>query len=80
MSLEKLNWIEDGALIADGFDDAIMGVSTGDGRVVYLMSLMVKTLVEVDQMNYEDALEHLWYNVVGAYVGEMTPIYVNDLI
>jgi hypothetical protein len=28
-------------------------------------------------MTEEDAIEYLSFNVVGSYVGEMTPIFVN---
>jgi hypothetical protein len=31
-------------------------------------------------MSEEDALEHFDFNVSGAYVGEKTPIYVEDLM
>jgi len=30
-----------------------------------------------DGADYEDAVEFLDFNVVGAYVGEKTPLYVN---
>ena len=32
-----------------------------------------------DDMTQEDALEYLYYNCVGAYVGEQTPIWCWDL-
>jgi hypothetical protein len=36
---------------------------------------MVEILME-DDMTEEDAIEYLDYNVIGAYVGELTPIYI----
>jgi len=30
-------------------------------------------------MEYEDALEHFYYNIKGAYMGEKTPIFVDDI-
>ena len=30
-------------------------------------------------MSYEDAVEFFDYNVAGAYVGESTPIFINNL-
>ena len=30
-----------------------------------------------DKMTYEDAMEFMEYNVVGAWVGELTPVFVN---
>lgn len=71
--------IEEGkTLFADGFNDAIMG-STDDGRVVYSKTLMLEHLVLTEDMETIDALEHLQFNVWGSYVGEFTPLYVNDL-
>jgi hypothetical protein len=32
--------------------------------------------VEDMEMDHQDAIEHLEYNVWGAYVGELTPIYI----
>lgn len=31
-----------------------------------------------DGMSYEEAIEYFDYNVSGAYVGEKTPIWVDD--
>jgi len=29
-------------------------------------------------MSHEDAIEHFDYNIAGSYVGDKTPIFVND--
>jgi hypothetical protein len=65
--------------MADGFDDAIIGMEcSGDvPRVVYSIQLMVHVLCERDGMTEDDAIDFINYNVVGAYVGEGTPIYVD---
>ncbi len=80
MKPEMLQWIIDqggeGALTVDGFDDAILGMA-GD-RVVYDYDLMVKVLVDSGD-TWEDAVDHLGYNVVSAYVGEQTPLFLNRL-
>ena len=39
------------------------------------MSRMIDTLV-AEGMEYNDAVEHIEYNVIGNYAGEKTPIYV----
>jgi hypothetical protein len=31
-------------------------------------------------MDVEDTLEHYYYNVVGSYVGEKTPIWCEDTL
>ena len=65
------------ALLADGFEDAIMGYDT-KGRVIYSVGNIIDILVERDGMSYEDASEHFSFNVEGAYVGEYTPIYMYE--
>ena len=70
--------IEDKTLFADGFNDAIIG-TTDDGRIVYSKTLMLENLVLTQDMDATEALEYLNYNTWSAYVGEFTPLYVNDL-
>jgi hypothetical protein len=64
-------------LFADGFDSAIIGVDVVTNRVVYSHGLMMEALV-LEGMTAEDAMEHLDFNVLGAYVGERTPIYIYE--
>ncbi len=68
---------EEEALLADGFENALVGYTNGyNVKAVYDYSLCVHILMERDEMTYEDALEHMEYNVVGGYVGEKTPLFI----
>ena len=68
---------EEECLTADGFDEALVGCTYGANVVaVYDINKMVEILME-EGTDYEDAVEFLDYNVVGAYLGEKTPLYVN---
>jgi len=68
---------EEECLTADGFEDALVGCTYGANVVaVYDINKMIEVLVE-EGMEYEDAVEFLNYNVVGAYVGDKTPQYIN---
>lgn len=69
--------IEEDILTADGFDEAILGYDESSGRVVYSISKCIDILIEQD-MTEEDALEYFYFNVSGAYVGELTPIWCDD--
>ena len=80
-------WPDDGLLFADGFDEAIIGVSyhwggvTGGGctrtnAVVYDLDKCIEILVERDGMTHEQARECLEFNTLGGYVGEHTPVFV----
>tara|TARA_B100000475_G_C14991027_1_gene312280 strand:+ start:702 stop:941 length:240 start_codon:yes stop_codon:yes gene_type:complete len=64
----------------DGFDNAIIGVgerNNTDSMIVYDYEKMVKVLVTRDDMSYEEAEEYIDYNVIGAWIGDTTPIIVS---
>ena len=46
---------------ADGFDDAILGVDDDKMIIVYSTKKVLNILMEVDEMSYEDALEHFYF-------------------
>ena len=66
-------------LQADGFDDAIIGLEPLSGKVIYDIDMMVQVLVTQEELTHEDAIEYLDYNVLNAYVGENTPIYIQTI-
>lgn len=65
-------------LVADGFDEAIIGIGRQFNKnlVIYDEDKCIQILMERDGMSEEEAIEFFEFNVVGAYVGEYTPIYV----
>jgi len=65
-------------LKADGFDEALIGVDTKSMRLVYSVSKCIEILCR--DMNEEDAIEYFDYNVSGAYMGEKTPIWCDDIL
>mgnify|MGYP005995340201 CR=1 FL=1 len=67
----------DRTLFVDGFELSILG-TTDDGRIIYSKSLMVQQLILEEETSFEDAMIALEFNVWNAYVGDFTPIYVND--
>ena len=66
------------AKLADGFDEAIIGYDA-NCTVVYDYSKCMKILMERDNMPDHEAHEHMEFNVVGAYVGDFTPIFIHRL-
>ena len=69
----------DEALLADGFEDALVGVCERIGAmpvVAYDRNECVNILMDRDGMTYEEAVEYFEFNVVGAYVGEGTPVFL----
>lgn len=67
---------DDQFLKADGFDDAIIGVDAYHEKLVYDVSKMVLILIGENQMSEDDAMDYLYFNVIDAYIGEQTPIFV----
>jgi hypothetical protein len=61
----------------DGFDEAIIGVVERIGllAVCYDRSKVLQILMR--DMNEEDAWDYYDYNIVGAYVGESTPVFLD---
>ena len=80
--MDKRKIIEDicdpEALLADGFDEAILGLCSITGRIVYCMDTCIEVLKK-QGMDEDEAYEYFSYNVSGAYVGEMTPIFIDIL-
>lgn len=68
----------DDVLFADGLDDAIIGFDQNLWRVVYSRNKCIECLRKEDEMSEEDAIEHLEYNTFNAYVGDKTPVWVED--
>lgn len=75
---EALEATYDSLLFMDGFDSAILGVSDNfrEPVVVYSRKKCIDILCR--EMDYMEAVEYFDFNVAGAYVGELTPIIVND--
>ena len=69
------------SLLANGYDSAILGVASGNdtGRVVYSIPKMIQVCMKELAVDYEEALEWLEYNTFNAYVGELTPIYLDEI-
>jgi hypothetical protein len=71
------NYQDEEILKADGFDDAVIGIEVHSMRLIYSVQKCIDILKE-DEMDEIDAIEYFEYNVLGAYVGEKTPIWCND--
>ena len=80
MTLEEIleNYGDVEFLKADGFDDAVIGIEQTMYRLVDDSEKMVRILIERDGRTDEEAFEFLDYNVIGAYVGEKTPLYIQS--
>jgi hypothetical protein len=68
--------------VADGFDDAFVGTTiSAFGRkqvAVYDYDKCILILMHDNHMTEDDAIEYFNYNVIGSWIGEETPIYINQ--
>lgn len=67
------------ALLADGLEDALVGVTENHHHphvAVYDADRCVEVLVARDGMTPEDAEEFLQFNTYGAFVGKDGPLFV----
>ena len=74
------NFIRDafpGAMVADGFDDAIIGVLLRPDApaVVVYDAVAMREIVMREGVSEEEAIKHLEFNTFGSCVGECTPLY-----
>lgn len=78
------------ALIADGFDGAIIGLVNQGGTSNFLVLYDSEKCIEILAKQFEEAepgdtdfhtmaVEYFEYNVSGGYVGENTPMFLTRL-
>lgn len=73
--------IEDAILLAEGFEDAFIGIGQQFNRhfAIYDRAICIKILMERDNMSEDDAEEYFEFNVAGAFVGHGTPIFMRHM-
>lgn len=70
-------------MLCNGFDEAIIGMAERINLshiVAYDVDKMLEIMVERDGMTYEEAMEYFDYNILGAWMGEYTPVYIRKNI
>lgn len=70
----------EGAIILDGFNDAIVGITEEFGgikRLLYSKYKILKILQESNPMTQSEAEEYYDYNIVGLYAGDQNPIFLD---
>ena len=67
---------------ADGLDEAIIGTGgriNMDEVLIYSYDKCVQIFMDRDKMTYEEAIEWMEFNVVGAWWGPKTPIFMHEI-
>ena len=79
MTIDKISEINPDALLADGFENAITGMCMQFGQlpvVAYDYTKCIEILKERDDMTNDEAIEYMEYNVIGAYMGLHSPVFL----
>lgn len=77
--LEQVKEENPEAMLLDGFDEAIIGVCRRFGQqatVAYDYNKIIEILTEDGIMNEQEAIEYFEFNIIGAWVGDGTPVFV----
>lgn len=79
--MERMKEANPEALKIDDHDDAIIGIGYifQKALFVYSETKIIETLMNRDEMTFDEAIQYLEYNISGAYMGEHTPIIMDDL-
>ncbi len=73
----------EGSVILEGFNDAIIGVTEEFGRgsrILYSKDKILEILTSDNQMDILEAIEYYEFNILGSYLGEGTPIFLDKTI
>lgn len=79
--LQRYDEESDEPLYADGFDDALIGLGVQFNQRVAIYDYdKCLDILEKSGMPPEDAIEYMEYNVLGAYMGRRTPVFLSKYI
>ena len=79
LKIEEIANLNPEAMMADGFDEAVIGMCVQfgcDPLVAYDYDTCIDILMERDKMTRIEAIDYIEFNVLGAYVGLNTPVFI----
>ena len=75
--INKVSIINPKAIILDGLDEAIVGMSESSNPIfIYSTELCISVMMRDNEWDYETALEFLDYNTFNTYYGDYSPTFV----
>ena len=78
VDFDLVNELWNEVILADGFDDAIIGIKDDTGGVYYSKEKLINILIRDHNMTDIEAMEYADFNVFDAYIGDKTPIFLDD--
>jgi hypothetical protein len=83
MILDIKDYVSEDALLLEPrerYDSCIIGATYDGEKIIYDAVKIIEALIEEDEMTEDDATEYFEFNILGAYLGENTPIYVGTMM
>jgi hypothetical protein len=83
MILDIKDYVSEDALLLEPrerYDSCIIGATYDGEKIIYDAIKIIEALIEEDEMTEDEATEYFEFNILGAYLGENTPIYVGTMM
>jgi len=80
--IEILSEMNPDALYADGWEDALVSICERFGQpplAAYSYDKIIEIMMTRDGMSHEEAAEFFDFNVIGAWMGENTPVFIRTV-
>lgn len=78
--LDYMEQLNPAAAFPDGLEDAIIGIAERIGSDPLILLDTEKCIaILMEDMSEEEAREYFQYNVLGAWVGEGTPVFMTKI-
>jgi hypothetical protein len=75
--INKVSIINPKAIILDGLDEAIVGMSESSNPIfIYSTELCISIMMRDNDWEYLEAVEFLEYNTFNTYYGDYSPTFV----
>ena len=75
--INKVSIINPKAIILDGLDEAIVGMSESSNPIfIYSTELCISVMMRDNDWDYLEAVEFLDYNTFNTYYGDYSPVFV----
>lgn len=62
----------------EGFDNCILGYTEKE-ITVYSKELIIDKVMQDYKLDHLEALDYCYFNIFQSYVGEKTPIFINEI-
>jgi hypothetical protein len=79
--LDFISYLDEPILLAEGFELAFLGLGYSFNGIyaIYDLVISLEILMQRDGMTYDEAEEFFEYNVIGSYVGDRMPVFLDHL-